>query len=113
MENININSQSDNSIIETIGAYIKHHRLNENKTQTQLAKEAGIHRSTLVEFENGKRVNLITLIQLLRALNLLYVLKEFQVQLQLSPIQLAKLEGKKRKRAHKSKSVSKKNKSSW
>ena len=113
MEKSFINNQSDSSIIESIGAFIKQHRLDQNKTQTELSKEAGINRSTLVEFENGKRINLLTFIQLLRALNLLYMLKEFQAQTQLSPMQLAKLEETKRKRASKSKKTIKKSKSSW
>ncbi len=90
---------SDNALVATMGEFIKHHRLEQNKTQKRLSEEAGINRSTLVEFENGKRANLITFIQLLRALNLLYTLKQFQMQQQLSPIKLAELEHTKRKRA--------------
>ena len=111
--NINVSSMSDNAIVETISAFIKHHRLEQNKTQSQLAAESGINRSTLVEFEKGKRANMITFIQLLRALNLLHVLKQFEIQQQLSPIQLAELEQAKRKRASKTKTVTKKTKSDW
>ncbi len=101
MEKTNINwaAMSGTAIVEAIGAFIKHHRLEQNKTQGQLAIDAGINRSTLIEFEQGMRCNFITLIQLLRALNLLYVLQNFEVQRQLSPIQLASLEQAKRKRA--------------
>ncbi len=111
--NINISAMSDSAILETISTFIKHHRLDQNKTQTQLAAEAGINRSTLVEFEKGQRANMITFIQLLRVLNLLHVLKQFEVQQQLSPIQLAELEQSKRKRASKAKIVTKKTKSNW
>jgi putative transcriptional regulator len=107
------NAGSDTAIIVSIGEFIKHYRLEQNKTQSQLAEEAGINRSTLSEFENGMRSNLITLIQLLRALNLLDVLQVFQVQQQISPIQLAELEQSKRKRASKAKKISKKPKSNW
>lgn len=103
---------SDSAIIATIGTFIKHNRLEQNKTQEQLAKDAGINRSTLVEFEKGKRINIITFIQLLRALNLLNLLKQFQVKLQISPIQLAELEQAKRKRASKAKTGNKP-KSDW
>lgn len=108
----NINSLSDNAIVGMMGRFIKHHRLEQNKTQAQLAEEAGINRSTLVEFEKGMRANIITFIQLLRALNLLYVLKQFQIQPQISPIQMAEIEQSKRKRASAKKTI-KKNKSSW
>lgn len=94
---------SDKALMETIGAFIKDHRLQQNKTQGQLAREAGIVRSTLSLFESGKNTSLLVFIQLLRALKLLHLLKEFQVKQQISPLHLAKLEQSKRIRAkHKS-----------
>lgn len=111
--NMHINAMSDDAIVETISAFIKHYRLEQNKTQSQLAAEAGINRSTLVEFEKGQRANMITFIQLLRALNLLHVVKQFEIQQQLSPIQLAELEQSKRKRASKTKTATKKTNSNW
>lgn len=107
------NAASDNAIVDTIGAFIRHHRLEQNKTQSQLAEEAGINRSTLAEFEKGKRSNIITFIQLLRVLNLLYVMEQFKISQQISPIQLAEMEQSKRKRAAKTKKVIKKSKSNW
>jgi transcriptional regulator with XRE-family HTH domain len=92
---------SDTALLETIGSFIKHHRIQQNKTQIQLAEEAGIARSTLSLFENGENTSLLVFVQLLRALKLLYLLKEFQVKQQLSPLQLAKLEQSKRNRARK------------
>ena len=40
-------SMSDKALIETIGKFIQHHRLNQNKTQDDVAKAANISRSTL------------------------------------------------------------------
>lgn len=100
-EKVNIYNLSDTAIVELMGTFIRHHRLEQNKTQSQLAWEAGINRSTLVEFEKGKTSNLMTFIQLLRALNQLHVFKQFEVHLRLSPIQMAELEQKQRKRASK------------
>jgi transcriptional regulator with XRE-family HTH domain len=111
--NINWKAISDISILRLLGEFIKHHRLEQNKTQSQLAQEAGINRSTLSDFEQGKRSNILTLIQLLRVLNQLYVLDLFQVQKQLSPIELAKLDQRKRKRASKLKDKKKNDKSDW
>jgi transcriptional regulator with XRE-family HTH domain len=90
---------NDNALMETIGAFVKHHRLAQNKTQQQLATEAGINRSTVTQIENGGKINLQSLLQVLRVLNLLYVMDSFKIQEQVSPIQLAKLEQQKRKRA--------------
>ena len=111
--NMNWVAMSDFAIAETIGAFIKHHRLEQNKTQIQLATEAGINRSTLVQFENGKGGNLITLVQLIRALNLLHAFEHFQVKQELSPIQLAKMDEEKRKRASRKTIVKQKPKSNW
>ena len=113
MYKTNINSLSNDAIVLLMGSYIKHHRLEQNKTQQQLAEEAGINRSTLVEFEQGKRSNSITFIQLLRALNLLEAMEQFKITPQISPRQLAEIEQAKRKRASKRKKNNKQTKSNW
>ena len=101
MGNANINwvAMSDNAIIAAIGEFIKHKRLQENKTQAQLATEAGINRWTLGQIEKGESVTLSSLIQVLRALNLLYLLNGFTINESISPIEYARLQEKKRKRA--------------
>lgn len=97
----NTSSQSDDAILRRIGEYIRQQRLDQNKTQSVLALEAGISRSTLSELEHGRRSNLLTLVQVLRSLKLIHVLDIFNSQEQFSPLQLAKLEQEKRQRASK------------
>lgn len=92
-------SMSDKVIINIIGAYIKSQRLEQNKTQAQVAKEAGINRWTLSQIENGESITLNTLIQILRVLDLLHLLKIFTIEKKISPIEYARLKEKKRKRA--------------
>lgn len=92
-------AMSDRAIISAIGAYIKHQRLEQNKTQAQVAKEAGVNRWTLGQIENGESITLATLIQILRALDLLHLLSVFTVKEEISPIEYARLKEKKRKRA--------------
>ena len=104
---------SDAAIVQSLGEFIRHHRLEQNKTQHQLAREAGINRSTLVEFEHGSPTTIMTLVRLLRVLNLLHVLDRFEVTPQISPIQLAELEQSQRKRASKAKKTSKRKISDW
>ena len=104
---------SDTALVKTIGSFIKHHRLLQNKTQTQLAKESGIARSTLGLFEKGENTSLMVFIQLLRALSLLHMLQEFQIKQQISPLQLAKMEQTRRKRAKPTTKKISKPKSSW
>jgi len=97
----NWDAMSDIAISELIGDYIKHHRIEQNKTQEEIAVAAGISRSTLSLLERGRRVNLSTLIQVLRVLGLLYVLRDFIVEKTISPLLLAEIDMNKRKRARK------------
>lgn len=95
----NLAAMSDKALAERIGVFVKHHRLQQNKTQDALAHAAGISRSTLSLLERGETVTLATLIQTLRALDQLQVLDAFKVQQSISPIALAKMEKEKRIRA--------------
>ena len=90
---------SDDSIVRQIGEYVRYHRMQQNKTQTILAKEAGISRSTLSLLERGESVIVATLIQILRVLDQLQALEGFTIVYQQSPLLLAEAERKKRKRA--------------
>ena len=101
MGNTNINwvAMSDTAIVSKIGEFIKNERLNSNKTQAQLAEEAGINRWTLSQIENGEAITLISLIQIMRALNSLQLLDIFSIKQQVSPLELAKKDQHKRQRA--------------
>ena len=101
MGNTNTNwvAMSDTAIVSKIGVFIKNERLNSNKTQAQLAEEAGINRWTLSQIENGEAITLISLIQILRALNSLQLLDIFSIKQQVSPLELAKKDQQKRQRA--------------
>lgn len=99
-------SFSDEALIEHIGKFVRHHRLDQNKTQDILSYEAGISRSTLSLLERGETVTLATLIQVLRVLNQLHVMDAFEIRTAISPIELAKEEHSKRKRVRRSSSSS-------
>ncbi len=90
---------SDDALAKQVGIFIKHHRLEQNKTQDLLAKAAGISRSTLSLLERGETVTLATLIQVLRVLDQLQVMEAFEMKQSISPLALAKAEKDKRKRA--------------
>lgn len=92
-------SMSDQSIAKHIGTFVKHHRMEQNKTQDELSAEAGISRSTLSLLERGETVTTTTLVQVLRVLDQLSVLNAFEVRPTISPLALAKLQRKKRQRA--------------
>ncbi len=95
----NWHEMSDKSLMETIGNFIQSHRLNQNKSQDQVAVAAGISRSTLSLLERGEKVRIDSLIQVLRVLNLLYIMNVFKIHDQISPIEYAKLKKKQRKQA--------------
>jgi transcriptional regulator with XRE-family HTH domain len=96
------NELSDVALQAMIGQFIQQSRLRQNKSQQQVADAAGINRSTLSQIENGRGGTLLTMIQILRVLDQVSFLKVFQVEERPSPLYLAKMEMKKRKRSRKS-----------
>ncbi len=97
--NINWVQLSDSAIVAQIGFFVKKNRLRQNITQAKLAKMAGLNRWTISQLENGESVNLGSLIQILRALDVLFVLNQFEVTDEISPLEYAKLKKKERERA--------------
>lgn len=81
---------SDKAITAHLGNFIKHHRMEQRKTQEELARAAGISRSTLSLLERGETVTLSTFIQVLRVLDVLYVMDAFTIVKTISPLALAK-----------------------
>ncbi len=94
-------AMSDVALTRIIGEFVNHHRVAQNRSQQEVADAANISRSTLSLLERGESVTLATLIQVLRVLDLLYVMEVFQVKEQISPLLLAKQESNKRTRSRK------------
>jgi transcriptional regulator with XRE-family HTH domain len=92
-------SMSDKALSEQIGAFVKHNRLEQNRTQEELSRAAGISRSTLSLLEHGETVTIATLIQVLRILDRLHFMESFTIQKTISPLALLRQEHGKRKRA--------------
>ena len=108
----NIDILSDIAIEKKIGAFIKAKRKGQNKTQSEVAKEAQISRSTLSLLENGETVTVSTLIQVMRVLGLLNLFEVFEHKEEVSPLALAKMQLGKKERVRKSKNINKR-KSDW
>jgi transcriptional regulator with XRE-family HTH domain len=64
-------SMSGDAILAELGARLERHRVERNRTQAELAEEAGIGRATLQRIERGDSVQLTSIVKLLRALELL------------------------------------------
>jgi transcriptional regulator with XRE-family HTH domain len=94
-------SMSDGAILNQLGQQIKQMRLNKNMTQAQIAVHSGLSRSAVSDMENKGQGSMITFIQILRSLERLEILNHFITEAPISPIQIAKLHGKIRKRASK------------
>lgn len=91
-----INSAS--AIAEELGERLKQARLNSDFTQSEVADIAGVSRKTVLNAEKGK-AQLDTFIAIMLALDLTQQLDLFLPIQDISPLQLAKMRGKKRQRA--------------
>ena len=58
-------AMSDPAILEVLGNFIQQTRLQQNKTQQQIAEAAGINRSIMGQVENGGGDTLLSFIQIL------------------------------------------------
>ena len=104
-DNIDWSILTDPEVVRTLGAQLKKMRLSQNKSQAEVAKNAGLNRTTIVKLEAGRPATLITLVQVLRALGRLDLLNVFEQRTRLSPIafmeQAEAYQRKQRKRASK------------
>ncbi len=87
-----------------VGLRIKQHRIKKNLTQLELATKAGLSRVAISKIERGNGVNLSSLIEILRNLDLLQNIAYVFPEEEISPIELVKLKGKMRKRVSSKKS---------
>ncbi len=81
-----------------LGERLKQARLNRDLTQTELAAAVGVTRKTIINAEKGK-ATLEIFVAILQALEFTQQLELFLPRQQISPLQLAKLQGKQRQRA--------------
>ncbi len=89
---------SNPAILAKIGSRIKETRIRQSKTQAELAAAAGVTPLTVANIEKGKSVSTLIFISVLRELGLLENLENLIPEAKISPLQLKKLQGKKRYR---------------
>jgi transcriptional regulator with XRE-family HTH domain len=89
---------ADGVILAALGKRLARHRIAQNYTQEVLATEAGISKRTLERLEAGQPSQLLTLIRVLRALNMMNLLEAAIPETMTRPVDLLKL-GKDRQRA--------------
>lgn len=89
---------TDKRIAQEWGTHIKGLRLRKNRTQQELALKTCLSLNAIKALESGK-AKLSTLIAVLRELEALDRLEYILSQPTISPIQIAKMQGKRRQRA--------------
>ncbi|PTU00415.1 transcriptional regulator [Pseudomonas sp. HMWF031] len=94
-----IKAQTDQAIAKEIGQRIQTIRLKKNMSLEDIAKYAGISRQTLHLLLNQGKGTLPNLIAVLRSLNELERLSSLLEEVLPSPLQIIRMEGKKRQRA--------------
>lgn len=94
-----IAEMNDGAILALLGERVKQERLNQNRTQADIARKAGVDRIVLTRLENGKGSTLRSMVRVLRSLGKLNHLDLFLPEPGLSPIQLARLSGMQRQEA--------------
>lgn len=95
---MNLSTDSPTTVAETLGGRLKRARLNANLTQVELAERTGLSRKAIINAEKGQ-LDLVALVAILQALDLVANLNAFLPEPEISPVQLARLKGKKRQRA--------------
>jgi putative transcriptional regulator len=93
-----IGDKAPAAIAEELGERLKQARLNADMTQVEVAERAGVTRKSVLNAEKGK-ATLEVLIAIMGALKLTAQLDNFLPVQDVSPLQLAKLQGRKRQRA--------------
>jgi len=96
---MSIYGQSDKAILRDLGTRLRQARLRRNLSQQELADRAGVNRTTVSEFERGASTSTLTLVQVLRALEMLDELTGFVPDPGPSPLDLARRQGRQRQRA--------------
>jgi transcriptional regulator with XRE-family HTH domain len=90
---------SDATVLGELGRRVSTARLERNISQEQLAREAGVSRSTVWQLESGRSVSLSNFVRVLRALGLLEQLGTALPEELPRPVERLRSEGRRRQRA--------------
>ena len=89
---------TDQEVVGEIAARIRNLRLNDpvnQMSQQELAKRAGISRSTVARFEQKGEISLMSLIAILRVMRLLPNINQLMPEnIAISPMQVSKMKSK-------------------
>ncbi len=86
-------------ILAELGRRLRRYRLQQNVTQADLARDAGVGTRTIRNVESGGDVQMSTVIRILRVLGRLDALDAFLPAPGVSPMELLRSGGRERRRA--------------
>ncbi len=89
---------SNPAVLAKIGRRLKDIRIKLNMTQGELAERAGMSILTVANIEKGKPVSMLLFLCAIRELGLLENLEQLVPETKISPIELKRMQGKKRHR---------------
>lgn len=95
---------ADDAILAEVGVRIARYRLDLQLTQAELAEQAGIGKRTVERVEAGASAQMLSIIRILRVLELLPNLERMLPAAEPKPMDMLKRKGKMRQRASKSQS---------
>lgn len=86
---------SDPVILQRMGRRMRDYRIRMELTQGELAEKSGVSMGTIVRVEQGNPISTLLFISILRTMGLLENLEVLLPELNISPIQMRKMQGKK------------------
>ena len=92
-------AMTDTAVVQSLCSSLKQMRLNKNISQEELAKQCGLSRITISRMESGKAINLLTMVQVMRALGKLDLFNYLNEEPEISPLQVMEERSKYRKKA--------------
>lgn len=92
-------THTDAGVLRELGERLRQARLARNQTQAEISAEAGISAPTLANLEEGRGTQLVTLIRVLRTLDLLPGLDLLVPERGPSPLDQVRRHGRERRRA--------------
>lgn len=101
-QKINFNVAATDAIVGALGQQLDQIRLSRNLTQSALAREAGVSRSTLTRMADGQSISLDSFVRIMRALGLSDHLAALLPDPSVRPVERVAQNGRQRQRARSS-----------
>ena len=103
---MNMNEMNENDILKKIGVRMKEIRLEQNIKQKELAEKSGLSMFSISQMETGHNTSLLSMVQVLKALNRLDMIEPFLKEKEIDEAALSRFIQSQRKRVSRSASDS-------